>query len=114
MVPCPKCTAGKTAIDEDGRRYIEDCYFCCGAGEVDNEQFRQFQVDQLIGEIAVAAVELHWDEGCDEYAAESGMSSHQLREDKVYSLGQSIADTINGLPANVQNVLMARFLPVEV
>jgi len=112
MIPCPKCTAGKTAIDEDGRRYIEDCYFCCGAGKVNDEQFRQFQVDQLIGEIAVAAVELCWDEGCAELAAESGMSSRQLKEEKVYSLGRSIADTINNLPREVQNILMARFMEV--
>lgn len=113
MVPCPKCTGGLTAIDEDDRRYIENCYFCGGQGQISDEQNRQFLVDQMIGEIAVGTVEFHWDEGCDEYAAESGMSSLQLKEDKVFSLGQRIADTINELPVEVQTFLISRFLTVE-
>lgn len=112
MISCPKCTGGLTAIDEDNHRYIENCYFCNGEGQISDEQHHQFLIDQVIGEIAAGAVEFSWGEAEEIYAAESGISSYQLKEDKVFSLGQKIADTINGLPAEVQTFLISQFLEV--
>ncbi len=110
MLSCPKCSQGLQAIDEDGFRKLDTCYFCCGEGEISEEQFRSFRLDQLIGELAVAAVESQWDDQGDEFAAEMGMTSFQLKEDKVYSLGQSIVQNIHDLPPVIQDVLMAHFL----
>lgn len=110
MITCPKCSQGIQPVDEDDVRKLDTCYFCGGQGQISDEQFRGFRLDQLIGELAVAAVENQWSSYGDEVAAELGISSFQLKEDKVYSLGQSIARNIHDLPPVVQDVLMTRFL----
>lgn len=110
MITCPKCSQGIQPVDENDVRILDTCYFCCGEGKIPEEQFRGFRLDQLIGELAVAAVEGQWSSYGDEVAAELGISSFQLKEDKVYSLGQSIAQNIHDLPPVIQDVLMDRFL----
>lgn len=110
MITCPKCSQGIQPVDEDDVRKLDTCYFCCGEGQISDEQFRIFRLDQLIGELAVAAVESQWTDYSNEVAAELGVSPFQLKEDKVYNLGQSIAQEIHNLPPVVQDVLMDRFL----
>ena len=110
MITCPKCSQGIQPVDEDDVRKLDTCYFCGGEGKISKEQFRGFRLDQLIGELAVSAVESQWSSDSDEVAAEMGLSSFQLKEDKVYSLGQSIASSIHDLPPVIQDVLMDRFL----
>ena len=73
-------------------------------------RFENTYRDLVDCETAVSAVESQWSSDSDEVAAELGISSFQLKEDKVYSLGQSIAQNIHDLPPVIQDMLMDRFL----
>ena len=113
MHECPRCDNGRVTYEEDGRIVTDACYHCGNTGVLTDEQFAQDQLESLATRLAgtLAGEDAASDEsdpdGFGVYAAECGLTPHELQMQRVEVYGQDIAEDLGKLSPTTLRAIYA-------